>query len=123
MEAWTKAGAEGRGDKPKRLGGLWAAIARSPAQREPQEEDKRLSEAWESRALQQGAGPLGFRTAAPSQPVWGWKWGRGGCRKTAASGPPEFPFSTPGRRRVLLTCCQGQSRQDCGHLVTGHAAP
>ena len=77
MEAWTKAGAEGRGDKPKRLGGLWAAVARSPAQREHQEEDKMLSEARESRALQQGAGPPGFRTAAPSQPVWGWKWGRG----------------------------------------------
>ena len=75
MEAWTKAGAEGRGDKPERLGGLWAAVVRSPAQREQREEDKMLSQARESRALQQGAGSLGFRAVAPSQPVWGWKWG------------------------------------------------
>ena len=77
VEAWTKAGAEGRGNKPKRLGGLWAAVARSPARREQQKEDKMLSQAWESGALQQSAGPPGSRAAAPSQPVWGWKWGMG----------------------------------------------
>lgn len=71
-----KLGQRGEGDKPERLGGLWAAVVRSPAQREQREEDKMLSQARESRALQQGAGSLGFRAVAPSQPVWGWKWGR-----------------------------------------------
>lgn len=104
MEAWTKAGAEGRGDKPERLGGLWVAVARSPARREQQEEDKMLSQAWESGALQQGAGPPGSRAVAPKSACLGLEVGRGGCR-TAASGPPEFPFSTPGRKHVLLTCC------------------
>ena len=75
MEAWTKAGAEGRGDKPERLRGLWAAVAWSPARREQREEDKMLSQARESGALQQGASPVGFTAVALSQPVWGWKWG------------------------------------------------